>query len=189
MLTVVAVSSAALAIAVTSQSCKREERTFRVDPPQVDTVNTVYMSELFPGTQPALRAGTTQSTTAPARNDWENNAYALAEGKRLFSAYNCNGCHANGGGGMGPPLMDQDWWYGYHPEQVYASIVQGRPNGMPAFGGKIPDHQIWWLAAYVRSLSGLVPPAAAPGRNDDMQANPPEHSVDKVAPKNTGYPR
>ena len=30
----------------------------------------------------------------------------MGEGKRLFAAYNCNGCHAQGGGGIGPPLMD-----------------------------------------------------------------------------------
>ena len=30
----------------------------------------------------------------------EQNAYAIAQGKRLFSWYNCVGCHANGGGGI-----------------------------------------------------------------------------------------
>ena len=39
---------------------------------------------------------------------------------------------------MGPPLMDDKWIYGYEPEQVFATIVEGRPNGMPAFGGEDP---------------------------------------------------
>lgn len=170
-------------------SCKREERTFRVEPPHADPVYAVQLSGIYPGTQPATRPGTGDSVLRPVHNDYEENAYALAEGKRLFAAYNCVGCHAHGGGGMGPPLMDSEWWYGYQPEQVYASILQGRPNGMPAFMGKVPDHQIWQLAAYVRSMSGLARKDASPGRNDDMQTKPPEHSVDTPPPTNSTYPR
>jgi cytochrome c oxidase cbb3-type subunit 3 len=168
-----------LALAAWAVSCEREERTFRVQPPSADAVQSVQLSVLFPGTQPA---------TAPVKNEYEENAYALAEGKRLFGQYNCTGCHANGGGGMGPPLMDDQWLYGYEPQQVYASILQGRPNGMPSFMGKVPDYQVWELAAYVRSMSGLVPAAAAPGRNDDMQGPPPENSIDPQTPKNTRPP-
>jgi cytochrome c oxidase cbb3-type subunit 3 len=169
-------------------ACKREERTFRVNAPSADAVQSVAVSTLFPGTQPATAAGTTQPATAPVTNDMEQNAYALAEGKRLFAQYNCNGCHANGGGGMGPPLIDDEWLYGYEPQQVYATILQGRPNGMPAFMGKIPDNQVWELSAYVRSMSGLVPSSAAPGRNDDMHGPTPENSVDPAQPKNTRVP-
>jgi cytochrome c oxidase cbb3-type subunit 3 len=160
-------------------SCEREQRPFRVQPPDAQTVNTVPLT--------TLRAGpATSPTTWPAwhsiENHYEDNAWAMAEGKRLFSSMNCVGCHGNGGGGMGPPLIDQSWIYGSEPAQVFATIVQGRPNGMPSFRGRLPDHQVWQLAAYVRSISGLVRPDAAPGRNDDMQANPPEHSVDTPKP-------
>ena len=160
-------------------ACKREERTFRVTTPSADATRNVAVSVLFPGATP---------TTAPVNNDYEKNAYALAEGKRLFAQYNCNGCHANGGGGIGPALIDDEWLYGYEPQQVYASIVQGRPNGMPSFMGKMPDYQAWELSAYVRSMSGQVPSAAAPGRNDDMQGPTPENSVDPVQPKNAKGP-
>ena len=166
-------------LAAASLSCEREERTFRVTTPSADPVQAVATSDLFPGATP---------TTGPVSNDYEKNAYSLAEGKRLFSQYNCSGCHANGGGGMGPPLIDDEWLYGYEPQQVYASILQGRPNGMPSFMGKVPDFQVWELAAYVRSMSGQVPPAAAPGRNDDIQGPPPENSIDPVQPKNTRVP-
>jgi cytochrome c oxidase cbb3-type subunit 3 len=169
-------------------SCEREERVFRVQPPHVDAVTGVQVSELYPGTQPALKPGTTQPANAPVTNEYERNAYAMTEGKRLYNAYNCVGCHAHGGGGMGPPLMDDEWLYGYQPEQVYASILQGRPNGMPAFGGKVADHQIWQLAGYVRSMSGQTPPDAAPGRDDDMKSSPPENSADPETPKNTRVP-
>jgi cytochrome c oxidase cbb3-type subunit 3 len=83
---------------------------------------------------------------------------------------------------MGPPLMDDKWIYGAKPEQVFSSIVAGRPNGMPAFGAKIPAYEVWQLAAYVRSMSGLVSKDAAPGRDDHMQTTPPENSADTAKP-------
>ena len=88
-----------------------------------------------------------------------NDPEQIAAGKQLFSAMNCVGCHFNGGGGMGPPLMDNVWIYGDSIENVAATIREGRPNGMPSFRGFLPDEQIWQLAAYVRSLSH-------PGSND-----------------------
>jgi cytochrome c oxidase cbb3-type subunit 3 len=124
----------------------------------------------------------TATDSAAVRRDYEQNAQALADGKRLFVSFNCAGCHGNGGGGMGPPLMDAPWRYGSELPQVYASIMQGRPNGMPAFGGRIVPRQAWQLAAYVRSLSGQVSFVTATSRSDHMKANPPENSVDEVWP-------
>ena len=65
---------------------------------------------------------------------------------------------------MGPPLMDQDWIYGSAPANIVATILEGRPNGMPSFRGKIPDNQVWQLAAYVRSMSGQLAKDVSPGR-------------------------
>lgn len=86
---------------------------------------------------------------------YKNDRHTINEGRRLYSWFNCVGCHANGGGGMGPPLIDSEWIYGSEPMNIYASIVEGRPNGMPAFGDKIPEEEVWQLVAYVRSLGGL----------------------------------
>src|SRR5207253_2077767 len=77
-------------------------------------------------------------------------------GKQLYARLNCVGCHANGGGGIGPPLMDPAWIYGGFPSAIYESIVEGRPNGMPAFGGRLADSQAWQLVAYVQALSGQL---------------------------------
>ena len=82
-----------------------------------------------------------------------NDPEQIAAGKQLFSAMNCAGCHFNGGGGMGPPLMDNIWIYGDSIENIGASIREGRPNGMPAFRGFLPDEQIWQLAAYAFALA------------------------------------
>ncbi|MEG6507804.1 c-type cytochrome [Methyloligella sp. 2.7D] len=78
---------------------------------------------------------------------------AIAIGKQLFTAFNCSGCHANGGGGMGPALMDKDWIYGDSMENIAASIREGRPNGMPAFRELVPGDTAYQLAAFIRSLN------------------------------------
>ena len=56
--------------------------------------------------------------------------------------------------------------------QHLATIVEGRPNGMPSFGGRIPDEQVWQLVAYVRSMSGQVREGrrAEPRRRDQLAA-------------------
>jgi cytochrome c oxidase cbb3-type subunit 3 len=86
----------------------------------------------------------------------------LVEGKRLYGWYNCAGCHFNGGGGIGPPLMDDAWIYGSQPQTIADSIINGRPQGMPAYGGRIPAAHIGPIVAYVRSLSGLGTDAPTP---------------------------
>lgn len=88
------------------------------------------------------------------RNPYEGNARARTIGGQLFVAYNCIDCHgADGSGAMGPSLADGRWHFGGGPAQVFESIYQGRPSGMPSWGGRIADDQIWMLVAYVRSLS------------------------------------
>jgi cytochrome c oxidase cbb3-type subunit 3 len=115
--------------------------------------------------------------------DYGKNAYGMSEGKRLYNYFNCVGCHANGGGGMGPALIDDEWIYGSAPDQIFATIVQGRPNGMPTFGGRIPDYQVWQLAHYVRSMSGLQSRDPAPGRSDHMKNKQPENAIEPRKPK------
>jgi cytochrome c oxidase cbb3-type subunit III len=109
-----------------------------------------------------LHAGAPPPTPPPS--DDKASEEVLDAGEKLYSAYNCNGCHSAGGGGMGPPLMDEEWIYGGRPEQIVATLIQGRPNGMPSFRGKIPEAQMWQLAAYVRNLSEEARKNATPGQ-------------------------
>jgi cytochrome c oxidase cbb3-type subunit 3 len=53
---------------------------------------------------------------------------------------------------MGPSLRDSVWRYGSSDTQLFATISEGRPVGMPAWGGRIPEDQIWQLISYIRSL-------------------------------------
>lgn len=160
-------------------ACEREERGFRVQTPDANRINSKQLT--------TLRAGE-EAAPPPVKNQYEDNAFALSQGKQLFSQMNCVGCHAHGGGAIGPALMDDKWIYGSEPEQIFSTIVEGRPNGMPSFRGKLPDYQIWQLAAYVRSLSGLASTNAAPGRDDDMQIKAPENSKAKETPKRVSPP-
>ena len=170
-------------------SCEREERDLHVTAPSANPVYSVQLSPLVPGT--------TQPSTLPAgptlglhvRNDYEHNAYAMSEGQRLYEQMNCKGCHDMGGGDIGPALMDDQWIYGHEPEQIFATIVQGRPNGMPSYGTRLPEYQIWQLTAYVRSLSGILRKDAAPGRQDHMKGPPPPTSEDPEQPRDSTLPK
>ena len=87
------------------------------------------------------------------RNPHEGDPDAIATGAKLFIAYNCLDCHgADGSGAMGPSLADGRWHFGGAPSEVFESIYQGRPEGMPAWGSLISPDQIWMLVSYVRSL-------------------------------------
>jgi cytochrome c oxidase cbb3-type subunit III len=78
---------------------------------------------------------------------------SATRGMQYFSQMNCIGCHApNGGGGMGPALSNNIWIYGDSPANIYLTIVQGRPNGMPAFGELLPDEVVWDLVSYIESI-------------------------------------
>jgi cytochrome c oxidase cbb3-type subunit 3 len=95
-----------------------------------------------------LRGGFAQLT-----NPFQGDQTKIKEGGELFVSYNCMDCHGmDGSGAMGPSLADARWHFGGSAGEVYQSIYEGRPDGMPAWGGRIPDDQIWRLVAYVQSL-------------------------------------
>jgi cytochrome c oxidase cbb3-type subunit 3 len=83
-----------------------------------------------------------------------------AEGRELFAA-NCAACHgdrAKGNKEMGAPdLTDAIWLYGSSPDQVKATIHNGRKGVMPAWEGRLDAVTIKSLAVYVHSLGGGRP--------------------------------
>lgn len=144
--------------------CEREQRRFSEPGGSTVTVTTPLSD---------IRAGGAAVAT-PVQSPYDENAFAISEGQRLFQWFNCSGCHATGGGGaIGPALTDEQWIYGKAPDQIFSTIVQGRPNGMPAFGSRIPNQQVWQLVSYVRSLSGELPKTASPSRQDAMYVGKP----------------
>lgn len=174
-----AVLGVLVAAATFAGGCRREARVFVSQAPGSSSTPVVTQDTLHPSPSAARLS---------VNNPAEQNAYATAMGKRLYSQFNCVGCHAHGGGAIGPALMDDQWIYGSEPENVYQTIMQGRPNGMPAFGGRITDQQAWELVAYVRSLSGLLRKDVAPGRSDHMQVKSSEQSTHRREPQPAAHP-
>jgi cytochrome c oxidase cbb3-type subunit 3 len=152
--------------ALTLAACDREER-HSGSMPTGETIPAGQSPDtIWPGGSPS------EPLDARAKL-YDNNAPALAEGQFLYSRMNCVGCHAHGGGSMGPALMDSKWRYGGRLDQIAASIAEGRPNGMPAWRAKLTDDQIWKLAAYVRSLSGQPSKDAVSSRAESMSNTTP----------------
>ena len=81
---------------------------------------------------------------------------ALQIGERLFASY-CSVCHGSDARGVRgfPNLRDDSWQWGGEPEQIAASIGEGRIAAMPgwkgALGGEAGVNEV---SAYVLSLSG-----------------------------------
>ena len=161
--------------------CRREERSYDTPRAESDAAVIVALAPISPG------GNSPQTATNPKGREYEQNAYAMSQGKRLFQWFNCSGCHGNGGGGSGPALIDDKWIYGARPDQIYATISQGRPDGMPSFGGHITTQQIWQLVAYVQSMAGQVKASSAPSRNDDQMAALPESRQSRQAAVQTGH--
>lgn len=142
-------------------------------PPVQQAAYPVVISGLYPGGAPA-------PPEDPRGAIYDGNPVYIAQGRQYYTWYNCAGCHFNGGGGIGPSFMDKVWRYGGRIDQIHNSIAEGRPNGMPTWREKIPDAQIWEIAAYVRSLStpqvknaeqppNVAPPPVTPPSNPNDQ--------------------
>jgi cytochrome c oxidase cbb3-type subunit 3 len=112
-----------------------------------------WLSEPLAAVRTSTLSAGASNPVPEVRNPFANDPGAMAQGRQLYLSFNCAGCHGGaGGGGIGPPLADEHWIYGGSDAHIYATIVQGRPNGMPAFGPSLQGEAAWKLAAFVRSL-------------------------------------
>lgn len=149
-------------------ACKREQRNFRTEPPVAQAQSDLAV-------MPGGIGGEPPAIVRVQGHPYESNAYQLSQGKQLYNWFNCNGCHAEGGGASGPALTNGWWRYGPDIVSIFVSIRDGRPNGMPAFANKLTTEQIWQLASYVQQVGAYSAMTAAPSRNDQMHARPSEN--------------
>ena len=155
------ICAALLLSVVMLTACKREQRSLRDEPAQRAVFSAAPESSLVPGGKLGKVI-----VKSPA----EGNAYSISQGQKLYSFYNCSGCHGeHGGGGIGPPLMESKLHYGSDPDNIFDTISKGRPNGMPNWGARIPESQIWQIVAFVKSLSGGEPKNASNARPDTIE--------------------
>jgi cytochrome c oxidase cbb3-type subunit 3 len=102
--------------------------------------------------------GVSSSLKADVQIPNEGDPATIQRGKALFTAMNCVYCHSFGATGLvGPSLANHYWRYGGKPADVFKSIYEGRPKGMPAFGLVLPSQSIWNIVAYIHSLGGMIP--------------------------------
>ena len=174
---------AAVLALVALTACEREMRKLSKEPVGSEPVPSHGRAGHQPG-EPGNGLLEAQAT----RSFDGHNAFEISQGKRLFRWFNCNGCHSAGGGGMGPALMDEKWIYGHEPDQVYATIMEGRPNGMPSFRGRLTQAQAWQLVAYVRSLGALAPKTVSAGRSDSLSTGEPESRRPRLEPRSQPVP-
>ena len=80
---------------------------------------------------------------------------ALRAGRNLFvnNWATCHGSDARGARGY-PNLADDEWQWGNAPEQIVATITNGRTGVMPGFGQSFDDETVDLLVDYVQSLAG-----------------------------------
>lgn len=107
---------------------------------------------------------------ADVKNPYRGDMAAIEEAQALFVSMNCASCHGYDlKGGMGPDLTDTYWRYGGAPADIYKSIFEGRPQGMPAWGRSLSPALIWKIAAYIESKGGAFPARLADrGRQGDL---------------------
>jgi cytochrome c oxidase cbb3-type subunit 3 len=146
--------------------CQREQR--ELHPADTRPITSVsHQVSTYPGGAPVEGA-----TFDPKLPGYAETAQAISDGKQLYTYYNCVGCHAHGGGSIGPPLIDTIWKYGSKPSDVAETIIAGRPMGMPSYRGKLAPQHLGALVAYVRSLGGLVRGDAVSARDEHIQLAP-----------------
>ncbi|MEP2281243.1 cbb3-type cytochrome c oxidase N-terminal domain-containing protein, partial [Maribacter sp.] len=83
----------------------------------------------------------------------------ISAGKGIFES-NCVACHmADGGGGIGPNLTDQNWILGGGIKNVFHTISEGGRDGkgMIAWKQNLKPAEIAQVASYVLSFQGTTP--------------------------------
>lgn len=153
-------SAAAIVVTLACQRVDQPSLRAAEQGPTVHSQVNAAALDSAPGVDPGIHP---QVVIGDLHNPYAGNAGAATEGRQLFVQYNCSGCHGGrAGGGMGPSLRDSAWIYGNSDPQIYDSIFEGRPNGMPTWGAKISQDQIWKIIAYLRTLGTPQEPDAPP---------------------------
>lgn len=99
----------------------------------------------------SLGSSSASAVEAAAKNPFAGDAAAVQDGAKLFDE-KCAECHGDGTGLSGPDLTDDKWFYGGNDAEVFDSIKNGRPGGMPSWNSSLSGEQIWKILTFMRSL-------------------------------------
>lgn len=102
----------------------------------------------------------------PTTNPFRGNAAAIAEGQQVFATI-CAACHKPDASGLvGPSLVDPYWKYGNSDSELFKTVMEGRPAGMPAWAQQLGADKVWKSLAFLETLPKSDKPgvgAPAPG--------------------------
>ncbi len=97
-------------------------------------------------------ASAAKTTHSVAVKQYSGDKEAIKEGKELF-ANTCAPCHnSDATGGIGPNLTLTTLKFGATWKDIYESIANGRPNGMPPFLQQIGSEKVSKTIAFLESL-------------------------------------
>lgn len=104
-----------------------------------------------PAAPPAPAAASAASPSSPAAAFYEDEA-AQTRASQLFRAVCTGYCHTTEGAGReAPDLFDCESDHGGSDQEIFDVITAGLPDTqMQAFGGKLPDEDLWRIVAYLR---------------------------------------
>ncbi len=112
-----------------------------------------------------------REASRPTANPYHGNAEAIAKGAETWNTI-CVACHtAEGTGLVGPSLVDPYWKYGNSDAELFQTVSEGRPLGMPPWGPQLGTEKIWQVLAYVDTLP----------KRDEMGIGSPEYDAAQAA--------
>jgi cytochrome c oxidase cbb3-type subunit 3 len=115
-----------------------------------------------------------------------SDAAGIAAGKALYTQ-SCVACHAaDGGGGIGPNLTDNNWIHGGSLNNIYQTIKNGYPEkGMQAWQSMYSPVQMKNLTSFVKSLTGTKPANPKAPQGDSYTDEPIDTNPDSTSSAQT----
>jgi putative heme-binding domain-containing protein len=93
----------------------------------------------------------------PQANPLAGNPQAITAGMGMYRA-RCADCHGMDARGYRGPDLTQVWASGRTDDGLFRTLRNGIPGSeMPALSARTPDHEIWQLLAYLRTVAAPAP--------------------------------
>ena len=116
------------------------------------------------------RYAAVRAAHAPTANPHHGDAAAIAKGKETWDTI-CVACHTPEGTGLvGPSLVDPYWKYGHSDADLFQTVSEGRPLGMPPWGPQLGTDKIWQVLAFLETLPKRDEPGMGSPEYDAAQA-------------------
>ena len=124
----------------------------------LSTAATMFLGVAVRAQGPAGQAPVVVVEKAPAeKNPLEANKEAIQAGMGQFRV-RCADCHGMDATGVRGPDITQVWASGRSDGGLFLTLRNGVSNTeMPSVGARTPDHEIWQILAYLRTLAAPAP--------------------------------